>query len=413
MEEYLARVSFIIFAILCPGMSGAAGQAAPPVTPQETPPRAAGAQSPDALVQVDVFVSGKDGYHTYRIPSIVRTPKGTLIAVCEGRKNGRGDSGDIDLVMKRSFDNGATWSPMQVIADDGENTTGNPTLVVDRNTTTIWLFTTRNPGDYKESDIIDGLTPKSRTVWVMKSTDDGATWSEAVDITSSVKKRNWSWYATGPGVGIQLKSGRLVIPCNHFELGTKVGRSHIIYSDDHGATWKIGGIAGAGTNESQVVERDDGSLLLNMRNHRQHPQIYVRAIAISVDGGLTWSKVAHDPMLIEPICQASIIRHETAGGRSRSVILFSNPASLKRERLTVRLSYDGGQTWPVARLINPKGSAYSNLISLSSDQIGCLYEYGDQQLYEKIVFARFSLAWLTDKGEGAPGSDMRPITRPN
>lgn len=412
MEKLIIKISFVFLMMLCCGASVVAQQAAPQVT-QKPDVSPVVAQSPSSLMQVDVFESGKDGYHTYRIPSVILTPKGTVIAVCEGRKNGRGDSGDIDLVMKRSFDKGATWSPMQVISDDGENTAGNPTLVVDRQTNTIWLLSTHNPGDYKESDIIDGLTPKSRTVWVMKSVDDGATWSQAIDITSSVKKRNWSWYATGPGNGIQLKSGRLVIPSNHFELGTKVGRSHVIYSDDHGATWKIGGIAGAGTNESQVVERADGSLLLNMRNHREHPQVYVRAIANSTDGGLTWSKVTHDPMLLEPICQASIIRHATASGQAGNILLFSNPASLKRERLTVRLSYDGGQTWSVAKLINAKGSAYSNLISLSSDQIGCLYEYSDQRPYEKIIFARFGLAWLTAKSEAESSTDMKPVIKPD
>ncbi|MBO0800192.1 MAG: exo-alpha-sialidase, partial [Blastocatellia bacterium] len=236
---------------------------------------------------IDVFEAGQDGYHTYRIPSLIVSPKGTLIAVCEGRKDGRGDSGDIDLVMKRSFDNGATWSQLQLIDDDGENTTGNPTMVVDRKTGVIWLLITRNPGNYKESEIVDGLSSGSRTVWVLKSGDDGATWSKPVEITQSVKKRDWTWYATGPGIGIQLKSGRLVIPCNHTEAGTKVSSSHVIYSDDHGATWKLGGSAGADTNESQVIERADGTLLLNMRNQRKTPQIYVRAIAVSSDRGMS------------------------------------------------------------------------------------------------------------------------------
>jgi sialidase-1 len=340
--------------------------------------------------RVDVFEAGKDGYHTFRIPSIIVSPKGTLIAVCEGRKNGRGDSGDIDLVMKRSLDNGATWSQLQVIDDDGENTTGNPTMVIDRKTGIIWMLITRNPGNYKESEIIDGLSSGSRTVWVMKSADDGATWSKPVEITSSVKKRDWTWYATGPGIGIQLKSGRLVIPCNHSEAGTKISRSHTIYSDDHGATWRLGGSAEANTNESQVIERADGTLLLNMRNHRKAPQIYVRAISISTDRGMKWKELDHDPMLLEPICQGSILRVKD------DLVLFSNPASLKRERLTVRMSNDGGRTWPVAKLINPKHSAYSCLTVLSDGQIGLLYENGERDSYERITFMRFSLEWLAD-----------------
>jgi sialidase-1 len=340
--------------------------------------------------RIDVFEAGKDGYHTFRIPSIIVSPKGTLIAVCEGRKNGRGDSGDIDLVMRRSLDNGGTWSQLQVIDDDGDNTTGNPTMVVDRKTGIVWMLITRNPGNYRESEIIDGLSSGSRTVWVMKSADDGATWSRPVEITSSVKKRDWTWYATGPGIGIQLKSGRLVIPCNHFEAGTKIGRSHVIYSDDHGKTWKLGGSAGAGTNESQVIERADGTLLLNMRNHRKPPQIYVRAITASKDKGQTWQELQYDPMLLEPICQGSILRVKD------DLVLFSNPASLKREKLTVRVSNDGGRTWPIARLINPKPSAYSCLTVLSDGQIGILYENGESDSYERITFMRFGVEWLTD-----------------
>lgn len=351
--------------------------------------------------RVDVFESGKDGYHTFRIPSLIATPKGALIAVCEGRKLGRGDSGDIDLVMKRSFDNGATWTPMTVIDDDGEHTTGNPTLVVERKSGVIFLLLTRNPGGYKESEIMDGLSAGSRTVWLMKSGDDGATWSKPVEITASVKKPEWRWYATGPGVGVQLKNGRLVIPCNHSEAGTRVSRSHIIYSDDQGNTWKLGGVADPHTNESQVVERADGSLLWNMRNARVEPQYYTRAVAESRDGGKKWSAVGHDPMLIEPICQASIIRHPKG-----DLLLFSNPAALKREKLTVRLSRDGGRTWPVARVAYGKAAAYSSLGALNDGSIGLLYENGEKNAYERITFSRFTLGWLV--GDPAPAPSERP-----
>jgi sialidase-1 len=339
--------------------------------------------------RVDVFEAGKDGYHTFRIPSLIATPKGSLIAICEGRKNGRGDSGDIDLVMKRSVDDGATWSPLKTLDDDGENTTGNPTLVVERKSGVIFLLLTRNPGNYKESEIMDGPTAASRTVWLMKSVDDGITWSAPVEITSSVKRPEWRWYATGPGVGIQLKNGRLVIPCNHSEAGTRISRSHIIYSDDQGKTWKLGGIADPNTNESQVVERANGVLLWNMRNARVEPQYYTRAVAESKDGGLKWTPVAHDPMLIEPICQASILRYPRG-----DLTLFSNPTSLKREKLTVRLSLDGGRTWPIAKVIHEKAAAYSSLGVLKDGAIGLLYENGEKDAYEKISFSRFRLDWL-------------------
>lgn len=376
---------------------------------QTTPTPNTKAVETPGMTQVDVFESGRDGYNTYRIPSIVLTPKGTLIAVAEGRKKSRSDTGDIDLVMKRSFDGGASWSAMQVIGDNGENTFGNPTQVVDRTTGAIWLLTTHNPGKTNESAIVDGLGEGGRTVWAMKSADDGASWSKPVEITSSVKEKNWGWYATGPGNGIQLKSGRLVIPANHSVIGKKNSRSHVFYSDDHGATWKLGGIAGEGTNESQIVERADGTLLLNMRNHRQHPQIYVRAVVSSRDGGKSWSKITHDPMLLEPICQASIIRFDRQN--QKGIILFSNPASLKREKLTVRASFDGGLTWPLARVINTGGAAYSNLVALPDDRIGNLYEYSDRQPYEKIVFAKFSFDWIGEK-ETSSDADMRPVIAP-
>ena len=342
--------------------------------------------------RVSVFEAGKEGYHTFRIPSLIVTPKGTVIAVCEGRKNGRGDSGDIDLVMKRSFDNGTTWTPLQVIDDDGGNTTGNPAMVVERKSGAIFLLLTRNPGGSKEAEIVDGVTAASRTVWLMRSSDEGATWSTPIEITSSVKKPDWRWYATGPGAGIQLESGRLVIPCNHSEAGTRISRSHIIYSDDRGKTWTLGGMAGDETNESQVIERSDGTLLWNMRNARAEPQYYTRAVAQSKDGGATWSAVDHDPMLIEPLCQASMLRYPR-----NDLVLFSNPASLKREKLTVRVSKDGGRTWPIARVVHAKAAAYSSLGILPDGSIVLLYENGEEDAYERITCARFSLEWLTGK----------------
>lgn len=307
-----------------------------------------------------------------------------------GGKSGRADSGDIDLVMKRSLDRGATWTPLQVIDDDRGNTAGNPTLVVERESGTIFLLLTRNPGDVKEAEIVDGVAAAGRTVWIMKSIDDGASWSRPVEITSSVKKPEWRWYATGPGIGIQLKSGRLVVPCNHSEAGTRISRSHIIYSDDRGRTWQLGGVAGDHTNESQVIERADGTLLWNMRNARVEPQFYTRATAESTDRGLSWSPTGHDPMLVEPICQASLVRY-----RQGELVLFSNPASLKRENLTVRVSHDGGRTWPIAKVVYAKPAAYSSLGVLADGSIGLLYENGEAESYERITFARFSLDWLS------------------
>ncbi|MBI3466840.1 MAG: exo-alpha-sialidase [Planctomycetes bacterium] len=341
--------------------------------------------------QIDVFVSGQDGYHTYRIPSVIVTSKGSVLAFCEGRKQSRSDTGDIDLLLKRSPDGGKSWSPAQIVWDDGDNTCGNPCPVIDRETGTIWLLLTHNLGQDKEAEIVDRKSDGTRTAWVSKSDDDGATWAKPVEITRDVKGPDWTWYATGPGCGIQLKSGRLLIPCDHIVAGSKIMRSHVIYSDDHGATWKLGGVLGDHTNECQIAERSDGSLILNMRSYYKQNR---RAIATSRDGGITWSEVTLDSTLVEPVCQASLVQVGHPNAPAKDLMLFSNPASTKREKLTVRLSHDGGRTWPVSKLIHAGPSAYSALTVLPDMTIGCLYERGENSPYEKIAFARFSLEWL-------------------
>ena len=167
----------------------------------------------------EVYTSGEKGYNTFRIPSVIATSRGTLLAFAEARREGAGDAGDIDLVLKRSEDGGVSWSPLQVVGDNGPNTFGNPCPVVDRTTGTIWLLTTQNRGTDREKDIIAGTSQAGRSVAVLHSTDDGVTWSAPVDITASVKQADWTWYATGPGVGIQTRTGRLVIPGKPRRLG--------------------------------------------------------------------------------------------------------------------------------------------------------------------------------------------------
>src|SRR5262249_21951912 len=171
--------------------------------------------------------------------------------------------------------------------------------------------------------------------------------------------------------------------------GTKARRSHIIYSDDHGKSWKLGGVVGPDCNESQVVELTDGALMLNMRSYRASHR---RLVSQSKDGGLTWSKPVEDSALIEPVCQASILRCPGAKG----AIFFSNPASTKREKLTVRLSRDEGKTWPTARELHAGPAAYSCLAVLPDRTIACLYERGEKNPYETITLARFPLSWLTE-----------------
>ncbi|MEA1951012.1 MAG: sialidase family protein, partial [Planctomycetota bacterium] len=182
-------------------------------------------------VEENLFVSGKNGYDTYRIPALAVTNKGSVLAFCEGRKKSRGDTGNIDMLLRRGTDGGRTFSKQRIVWDDGPNTCGNPCPVVDRETGTIWLLMTHNLGEDRERQIIAGTSKGTRSVWVCKSSDDGRTWSKPVDITATTKKPGWTWYATGPGTGIQLRDGRLVVPCDHIVAGTKAHNSHIIYSD--------------------------------------------------------------------------------------------------------------------------------------------------------------------------------------
>lgn len=345
----------------------------------------------------DLFVSGQNGYDTYRIPAFISTSEGTLLAFCEGRKNSRSDTGNIDMLMRRSTDGGDTWSEQQIIWDDGNNTCGNPCPVIDEKTGTIWLLMTHNLGHDHESEIVDGTSEGTRTVWVTYSKDDGKSWATPKEITSTTKLKNWSWYATGPGVGIQLKygdhQGRMVIPCDHKAKGNTIGYySHIIYSDDHGQSWQLGGITEDGVNECQVVELVDGRLLLNMRRSRHNPAQH-RAIAYSEDGGLSWSNLAYDQALLEPRCQASILRYTTEHNYAKNRILFSNPASTQREKMTVKMSYDEGESWPVAKQIYAGSAAYSCMGVLPDDRIACFYERDN---YGKITLARFTLEWLTN-----------------
>ncbi len=354
----------------------------------------------------DVYVSGEDGYNTYRIPSIVATNKGTLLASCEGRKWSRKDTGNIDLLLKRSTDGGRTWSPQQVLWDDGENTCGNPTTVVDKTTGTIWLLASWNSPQQRSTNT--GYGDDSRQVYVLSSSDDGQTWTPPLNISRQVKLESWGWYATGPGAGIQLErgdhKGRLVIPCDHKEPTTDRGvlyHSHVIYSDDHGQTWQIGGSSPRDqVNECEVVELSDGRLMLNMRNADKNNQC--RQIAFSDDGGESWHDQGFDPVLVEPICQASIRRFSWPENGKPGAILFSNPANVGRDvglhlpagraNMTVRLSYDDGATWRYARELYAGPAAYSCLVTIGDGRAGCLYEYGENP--EKLVFEAMTLDWI-------------------
>ena len=298
-----------------------------------------------------------------------------------GRKGGQGDAGDIDLLVKRSTDNGITWSDPVVVWDDSTNTCGNPAPVVDQETGTIHLLMTWNKGSDTEGDIMTGTSEFPRMVYHTTSTDNGLTWAKPTNISDSVRRPGWRWYATGPVHGIQLEkgphTGRMIIPANHsIPAETRdpaTYRSHIIYSDDAGASWHIGGVHETYTNESTIAELSDGRLMQNMRSYHGQNR---RAVSTSFDGGLTWSPVVLDTTLIEPVCQASLLRHG-------NLLLFSNPASTQREMMTIRTSTDDGASWTTEHLVYAGSSAYSSLVSLHDDQIGLLYERND---YGEIVF---------------------------
>ena len=291
--------------------------------------------------------------------------------------------------MRRSDDGGRTWGATTLVYEEGGTrpvTIGNPCPVVNATTGTIWLTFCRNNND----------------VLVTSSQDDGRTWAEPRTITGSVKRPGWTWYATGPGVGIQLRrgphAGRLVIPCDHREPvdDKAVMFSHVFFSDDHGKTWSLGGTVNRHTDECQIVELDDGTLLINMRNYwgrngGRPDRGGKRAVARSRDGGESWSPLAFDGTLIEPVCQASLIAVPRPERPGETFLVFSNPASTtKRHALTVRVSGDGGRTWPVTVPVEAGPSAYSCLAPLSGNRVGLLYERGKSA---HITFTVLPIAW--------------------
>ena len=352
-----------------------------------------------------VFAAGEDGYHTYRIPALLPTPQGTLLAFCEGRRDGRGDSGAIDLVLKRSDDAGATWSPPQVVWSDEDNTCGNPCPVVDARTGRILLPMTWNRGDDRGRELHDGTAKGARKVYLTHSADDGKSWAPARDITAQAKGGDWWWYATGPGTAIQIRNGvragRIVVPANHTSQ-RKGFAAHVIFSDDGGGSWRRSAVIAPACNESQVVELSGGRLMMNMRSQSftGEERTGYRSIAFSSDGGETWTPPHFDAHLGDPQVQASLIRYARPDEEGGGMLLFANPsppispARGKRIRMTARLSRDGGRTWPAKLPIHQGPAAYSSLARLPDERVGLLYEAGERHAYEGIRLARFPVERL-------------------
>ncbi len=360
----------------------------------------------------DLFTGGTGGYQIYRIPGIVSTAKGTLLAYCEARRNARSDWGEINLLVRRSTDGGQTWSDPQAIGklptdvernevaaaqklgEPGKFTMNNPLAIAARDGTVHFLYCV----EYARC-------------FYCRSTDDGQTWSESVEITPSFDKFKtdypWKVLATGPGHGIELKNGRLVVPV-WLSTGTG-GHAHrpsavaTIVSDDQGKTWQRGEIIVShndqyrNPSETTVIELSDGRVMANIRTESVENR---RLISLSDDGATKWSKPHFDDALTEPICMASLLRIDDKH------ILFSNPDNLlagdkpgqpgrgrDRKNLTLRVSLDDGGTWPHRRVLEAGGSAYSDLAILPDGTICCFYEKGGKAL----TLARFDLAWLLEK----------------
>lgn len=342
---------------------------------------------------VTVYRAGEGGYAAFRIPALVTAADGSLLAFAEGRKDSAVDNGDVDIVVKRSGDGGRSWTALSVVWSDGDNTCGNPAPVVDASTGRVLLLATWNKGADNEDRIRDRTAEDTRRVYVLRSGDNGKSWSVPQEITPQVKQDDWTWYATGPGHAIQLRNGvhkgRIVVPCDHTRYvdGMVLGHSHLIYSDNGGKDWQIGAVAQSG-NECTAAELKDGTLMLNMREfkfHRNSNIKHLRQVAFSVDGGETLGGAFSDEGLPEPVCQASLVAYP-AKGKKRDALLFSNPASQTgRTDFTVKYSEDGGRTWTAVYRSPFATGAYSDLAVLEDGSAAVLYETGDKSPYERIV----------------------------
>lgn len=360
--------------------------------------------------KISVFVSGQEGYKSFRIPAIIKASNNDLLAFCEGRVNSSGDFGDIDIIMKRSKDNGTTWSNISVVANFDSLQAGNPAPVVDYTDPAfpngkIFLFF--NTGNNHEGEVRKGKGV--REVWYKTSVDNGITWSEAVNITTQTHRPNqpkfniaytynedWRSYANTPGHALQISSGkykgRMYIAANHSEGAPKKGFedyfAHGYYTDDHGKTFHISAsINVPGSNESTAAELSNNRLMQNIRN--QNGSIKSRLIAISNDGGAKWDSIYFDENLPDPVCEGSILNIGFKKGQQ--ILAFINAASkTKRDNLTLRISFDEGKTWKKSVVIDKSDdeksesfTAYSDIVLMKKNQIGILYE---KENYSKIVF---------------------------
>ena len=338
---------------------------------------------------------GDDGSDSYRIPGLARTPEGTLLAVYDIRWDSSWDlNADIDVGVSRSTDGGKTWEKMRVAMDMGEygglpeaqNGVGDPCILVDDNTGDVYIAAIWAHGLGGRASIFSsssGMEPVDVAQMVLaKSSDDGKTWSAPVNITPQVKDPSWATCFQGPGAGITMADGTLVIPFQWWDAD-KIPSGGVIYSRDHGATWHFDGTAVDHVCEDQVVELEPGTLMLNMRNYGNKDRF--RKVYVTKDLGKTWTEHPSNNTLQEPVCQASLLK--APGYRGKDVLLFCNPDSQNaRDRMTVKASTDLGRTWPHALLLDEEaGWGYSSMAMIDSETVGILYEGSTAQLVFQAV----------------------------
>lgn len=359
----------------------------------------------------DVVRSGELGIHTFRIPGIVCDSEGVLHAVYDHRYAGSGDlPGNIDIGYSRSTDGGSTWTVSRVILDfdsavpnSSGNGVGDPAILHDPASNTLWAAALWSFGNRAYHGSGPGLLPSETGQYVLvKSTDGGDTWSEPINITAQVKDSAWRLLFVGPGRGIAMRDGTLVFP-SQMRREDGVVRMCFVFSRDHGVTWQFGSVipeTSPQTNENELLELDDGRLLFSARTpsgsngQRAWAHFSPLAVAEGVDPlqGGTWSPLYRLPAVPDPVCQATVSHWKSRhNGHPREWILFANPATGGRNGMTIRLSQDGGLSWPISRLLYSGTSAYSCLTTLSDGSIGLFFERDN---YTKITFARFEEGWL-------------------
>ncbi|HBE42897.1 MAG TPA: hypothetical protein DDW27_17185 [Bacteroidales bacterium] len=348
-------------------------------------------QPDDNLEHITVFRRGEDGYHTYRIPSIVQAKNGTLIAFAEGRRDNGGDPGNghIDLVYKVSHDGGRTWSSLRLLEKSQEGWgASNPTVVLSRKSGRIFIFYDGwkpgrggNISHYSRPGTLDNQ------LWMRFSDDNGNTWSDARDITDQGRDiKRWGNAVFGPGHGIETRTGRLVIPVNapgKFTDDTLKTASFALFSDDGGQSWKRGEQINAYTTENQIVELDNGQLMINAR---QKESVSTRWVALSNDQGQTWGQPFPGQVCAQ-IC-AALIRYPHPQERKNNLLIWSGIKGPGRSNLVLQLSSDQGKSFPVEILVGHGPSAYSDMTLIDEVDVGILWEGGIESRYEKVFFTR-------------------------